>query len=191
MKYDRLRSINGDYILEKNGNDELILISKMLVSKIYGETAERIFEYIASNEYIAEETISKEIGIKSNEGRKILQKLSEEAIVVPDKLRDGEIILHIWRLNKPALKTFVLNRLRRAKEKLEIRLKHELEDITYECGKCGRRYTFEEAYLNNFTCPYDNEILTETQREHVKKLLESAILGINLLIKKLDGYNIG
>jgi len=156
------------------------------VGRIYGEPGLVLFRHMLEKGYVAEELLTRDTGIKSNEGRKILQKMSEENIVVPGKLRTPNGVLHIWRLNKPAFKSAILMRLRKAREKLEARLAFERSNILYECPRCGKKYTLDEAYVNDFTCPSDGETLIEANTSDDIKRLQEAIGRLEYVIKKLE-----
>lgn len=168
--------------------DDLIKIAKSIIAKIYGESSNDLLTYLMKNEYVAEETLSQDTNIKSNEGRRILQYLSDEAIVVPDKIRvNGRTVLHIWRLNKPALIAFVIKKLRRAKEKLDLRLKFESKNTIYKCPQCKRIYTLEDAYVNDFYCQHDGSLLIEeVDKEKRVKVLAETIEKLDHLIKKIE-----
>lgn len=173
---------------KRDGKDDtLINLSRELIARTYGETALQLFDYMIENDgYVAEETLTRDTGVKSNEGRKILQKMSEEAIIVPGKLRTKDSTLHTWVLNKVALKSFVLNRLRKAREKLEARLNFERENIIYECPVCGRRYSFDEAYLNDFKCINEGADLLESNNEEIISFLKSKIAELDEKIAELS-----
>lgn len=170
----------------ENTDDDLLGVAIDIVSGIYGEEARILLNYIVRNGYVAEETLSNDIGIKSNEGRKILQKMSEEAIVVPDKLRTENGVLHIWRLNKPALKSFLLNRLKKARDNLDILLKYGLENFLYECPKCKRVFTPDTAYTSDYTCPHDGETLVELDINNSVSTIEKLVRRLNNIISKLE-----
>ncbi|MEM4717479.1 MAG: transcription factor TFIIE [Desulfurococcaceae archaeon] len=183
-----MNSIEESKIAETSDTlqEELIIIAKEVISNLYGESAEKIFDYLLKNEHIAEERIINSIDVRSNEARKILQRLSDEAVVTPGKIRDGPDILHIWRLNKPALKTFVLNRLRKTREKLEFVLRHEVEGRIYECNTCHRRFLIEEAYTHGFQCPFDRDLLIEINNPTTMNMIEDYLKKINYLISKIE-----
>lgn len=149
--------------------------------------------------FIAEETLSRDISkflkergyegnmeIKSNEGRKILQKMSEESLVVPAKQRIEGAVLHTWKLNRDSLKYFVISRLRKAIEKLEARLRFEEENVIYVCPTCGRRYTFDDAYANEFTCRYDRTLLVEANKDEFIRAIKDAISVLQAFLKKVE-----
>ena len=75
--------------MELQDND-LIDMSAMIIENMFGEPGRKIFEYLLKNGYIAEERIATTLDVRSNEARKILQKLSDEAVVIPDRVKDEE-----------------------------------------------------------------------------------------------------
>jgi Transcription initiation factor IIE, alpha subunit len=180
------KKTHGDATEGSTLEDDLITIAKEIIRKTYGDVASKLFEYLLENEYIAEEKIVNNVEVRSNEARKILQKLSDEAIVIPDKVRSGSEILHVWRLNKPALRTFIVNRLKKTREKLEALLKYENEGILYECNTCKRRFIVDEAYANGFQCPYDNDLLVEVNNPTTSSNLRDLIKRIDNIISKIE-----
>lgn len=174
-------------IAEKSAAEEdLVTIAKEVIKRTYGDIAGKLLEYLLENSYIAEEKIVNNVEIRSNEARKILQRLSDEAIVTPDKIREGSEILHIWRLNKPALKTFIVNRLKKTREKLEALLKYEVEGTIYECKTCKRRFLVDEAYASGFQCPYDKDILVEVNNPAASSNINELIKKINNILLKIE-----
>ncbi|MEM0004589.1 MAG: transcription factor TFIIE [Desulfurococcaceae archaeon] len=180
------KKTHGDATEGSTLEDDLITIAKEIIRKTYGDVASKLFEYLLENEYIAEEKIVNNVEVRSNEARKILQKLSDEAIVTPDKVRDGSEILHVWRLNKLALRTFIINRLKKTREKLESLLKYENEGVIYECKTCKRRFLVDEAYANGFQCPHDNDILVEVNNPTTSSNLRDLIKRIDNIISKIE-----
>jgi len=168
-------------------SEDLFKLTKLIVARIYGKNSNDLLTYLAENEYVAEETLSQNTNIKSNEGRRILQYLSDEAIVIPDKVRVGGNVLHVWRLNKSALTAFVLKKLKKAREKLDLRMRFESKNTIYKCPKCKKIYTLEDAFVNDFYCHHDGSLLVEEldKDKHIK-VLTDAIEKLDYLIKKIE-----
>ncbi len=153
---------------------------------MYGETARKVIEYIVENGGSApEETIGKDAGVKSNEARKILQKLGNEALLTCRGKKVGDKVLHFWTINWEQVEGVLINRLKKTRDKLETLLKFLEENIIYECPVCGRQYTFDKAIDYDFRCPYDNTLLIETDREQLTKFLKKKIDEINRELGKL------
>lgn len=171
---------------EPSLEEDLLNIAKTIIGKLYGEHAGALLERLAENNYIAEEKIAGTLEFRSNEARKILQKLSDEAIVIPDKIRVENEVLHIWRLNKSALKTFILNRLKKTREKLEVLLKGESENVIYECNSCKRRFLLDDAYAHDFQCPHDGDVLIEVNNPTSLSIVKDIIRKLDILILKIE-----
>lgn len=172
--------------MSKRTSDILLSIARDIIVKTYGEPADRIFDYLVQKGYIAEETVTRDVEVKSNEARRILQRMSEEAIVTPGKMRVGNEVHHIWRLDYNALKYVVLSRLRKARDKLEQRLKYEQEEAVYECPTCGRRYSFDDAYANEFYCRVDQTPLVEANKDELIEAIKTTITLLDKLIEILE-----
>jgi transcription initiation factor TFIIE subunit alpha len=157
-----------------------------LVGKMYGETARKVLRHIIESGGSApEETIGRDAGVKSNEARRILQKLGNQAVLTCRGKKVGEKVLHFWTINWKQVESFLINRLKKTREKLEILLKFEEENIIYECPVCGRKYTLDEAFDYEFKCPYDGEPLVEVERDKVIEFLKEKIREINEELGKL------
>ncbi len=169
------------------GLEDFFKLTKLIIARIYGKNSNDLLTYLIENEYVAEEMLSQNINIKSNEGRRILQYLSDEAIVIPDKIRVGGNVLHVWRLNKSALASFVLKKLKKAREKLDLRMKFESKNTIYKCPKCKKIYILEDAFINDFYCHHDGSLLVEEldKDRHIKALTD-AIEKLDYLIKKIE-----
>lgn len=166
--------------------DDLLDISISLIERLYGRSAQIILDHLIKNEYLAEEKILDDTNIRSNEGRKVLQKMADEAIVAPDRVRVDVGVLHVWRLNRSALRTFVLSRLKKAREKLEILLNHQVRSTIYVCQSCKRRFTADEAYTNSFQCPHDGDILSEVTDPTLVDTIKSVISKLDYIISKVE-----
>lgn len=112
--------------------------------------------------------------------------MSEESLVVPAKRRIEGVVLHTWKLNHDSLRYFVISRLRKSIEKLEARLRFEEENLIYECPVCNRRYTFDEAYANEFACRYDSALLKEANKDEFVQAIRDAITVLRAFLKKIE-----
>ncbi|WP_440060112.1 transcription factor [Thermogladius sp. 4427co] len=149
-----------------------------------GEEGKRVLEFMLSNnDLIIEETAGKDLNIKSNIIRKILQKLSDEAVVIPVRVRDEDKALHGWVLNRDGLNNFVVTRLRKAREKLMTRIRELEENSFFVCPSCSRRFRYDEALANDFHCPNDNSLLVEVDRESEIRVLSEKVKLIDRLLE--------
>ncbi len=157
-----------------------------IVNKMYGEQAGRLIKYIIeSNGSAPEETIGRETGVKSNEARKILQKLSNEALLTCRPRKTGDKVLHFWHINWDQVGNMLINKLKKTREKLKILLDYEENNIIYECPVCNRRFNLDQAFDYEFKCPHDNETLVETNRTEVIDFLKKKIEEIDRELSKI------
>jgi transcription initiation factor TFIIE subunit alpha len=157
-----------------------------IVEKMYGRDARRVLEYmVEKNGVVAEETLGRELGIKSNEARKIVQRLADEAIVRHRTGRIGDKTYHLWILNTDQLEGILIARLRKTREKLVARLNYEKSNTFLICPTCGRRYTLDEAFDNDFKCPFDNTQLVEYDNSAEIRFLEEKIREIDEELRKI------
>ncbi|MET1160230.1 MAG: transcription factor [Thermoprotei archaeon] len=157
-----------------------------IVEKMYGSTARKVLEHIVrSGGSAPEETIGRDAGVRSNEARKILQKLSNEAILTCRGKRVSDKVLHFWTINWDQVEGMLINRLKKTREKLETLLRFEEENIVYECPACGRRFSLDKAIELDYICPYDGEMLVESNKEEIVKILRKTIEEIDKELNKL------
>lgn len=157
-----------------------------LVGKMYGETARKVIEHIVKSGGSApEETIGRDAGVKSNEARKILQKLGNDALLTCRGRKVGDKVLHFWTINWEQIENVLISRLKKTREKLVALLRFEEENIIYECKVCGRRYTLDQAFDYEFKCPYDDESLVEVDKEKTIEFLKKKIEEIDRELSKL------
>ncbi len=157
-----------------------------LVEKMYGPNARKILHHImTTKDIVAEETLGKELNIKSNEARRILQKLADEAILRYKKAKKGGRTVHAWFLNDDQLEGILISRLKKTREKLLSRLRYEEEQTLYICPVCRRKYTLDSAFDYNFLCPVDGAPLEEYDPTPVVEFLKKTIEEIDKELEKL------
>ncbi len=160
---------------------------------MHGELARRILELIMNAKTpVGEESMGKILGVKSNEARKVVQKLAEEGIIRYRRLKrtvkPGEKAtgIHAWFINYERIEGILLNRLRRTREKLRSRLEFLREQgQLFVCPVCGKRYTFDEALVNDFRCINDGEILEEYDTSEEIRFLEEKIAEIDKDLERI------
>lgn len=170
-------------------DDKAIKLSETLleiVSRMYGESARLILKYIIETGGAPEETIGRDVGVKSNEARKILQKLGSEAIVTCRGRKVGDKVLHYWYINWHQLEGILVNRLKKTYDKLMTMLKYIEGNVVYECVICGRIYDLDKAVDNDYTCPVDEGELREVNKEEILSKLRNKIAEIEYYLKKVQ-----
>ncbi len=151
-----------------------------LVRKMYGDEAGKLLEIIiTSPDPIGEESIGKLVGLKTNEARRIIQKLADESIIRFKRIKRGDKGIHAWFLNEDQVEGILLTRLKKTRKKLAARLRFLREQTIMICPRCGRRYTFEEAMNNDFRCINDGELLEEYDPSDEIAFLEEKIREID------------
>jgi len=157
-----------------------------LAGKMYGETAKKVMAHIIKSGGSApEETIGKEASVKSNEARKILQKLGNEALVSCHGKKTGEKVYHYWTINWDRVRDFLINRLKKTREKLQILVEFLEQNVIYKCTICGREFALEEALDHDFTCPYDGGILVEVDKRDAIEFLKGKISEIDKALENI------
>lgn len=152
-----------------------------MVERMYGESGRKIIEYLIKTGGAPEETLGKEAGVKSNEARKILQKLGNDAFVYCRGRKVGDKVLHYWFINWNQLDFIFRNRLLKTRRRLEILLNHLETSVIYACSVCGKTYDIDKAFDYDFKCPQDGGELVEVRREPFIEL-------IRRWIGRIDGY---
>jgi len=181
------KTVNNEAGFKIDGNTQYYLdVLVDIIGKMYGETARKVMEHIIESGGSApEETIGRDAGVKSNEARKILQKLGNEALLTCRGRKVGDKVLHFWTINWEQVDGVLINRLKKTRRKLEILLKYMEENVIYECPSCGRRYTLDTAIDNDYQCPYDNTLLVESNKEEIISFLKNKIMEIDRELNKL------
>ena len=131
---------------------------------------------------LSDENLEELTGIKQNDVRKILRMLYEIKVATYRRGRHPETgsTRYYWVIDPQTVNIYLLNLKKKILDKLEKKLRYEEENTFYVCPVDGSRYSFEEAFDNNFTCPrcgsllveYDNGRVIETLRRSIKRLRE-------------------
>ena len=129
-----------------------------------------------------DEEIAKYVGISVNDARRLLNFLFESNLVKYRRIRDEKIgwFTYFWRITDDPVDKIVSHRISKVIEKLKKRLEYETSSTFYICPHCHRRYTFEEATENMFSCieceevleAFDNTKIIEKLEKEIKRLEE-------------------
>ncbi len=157
-----------------------------LIETIYGPKARRVFEYLVEkNTFVPEENIGRELGLKSNEARKILQTLAEEGFISFRRSTSKEKGHHGWYVNYSNLEGVIIARLKKSLEKLRARMEYEEQTNIYYCPNDGTRYSIEEAIVNDFMCPQCGSLLEEYDGRRAAEFLREKISSIERALKSI------
>jgi len=144
---------------------------------IGGEEAVRIVRVLGDKE-LSDEEIARKANMKDDIARRVLYKLYHGLIVNLRRERDEETGRYnfFWSLNLEQVEIVVKTWKRRVLKKLEAKLKYEKENQFFYCGTPGcRRYTFDEASDNFFSCPRCGQPLEFFDNSKIVQALEAKI----------------
>ncbi len=152
----------------------------------YGKKARIIYDYLVQKgTVVPEEIIGKTLGLKSNEARRILQILAEQGIISFRRMASKDRSMQGWYIDVENLESVLITRLKRALEKLRIRLEYERQPGIYYCPVDRLRFTIEEALAYDFICPRCGSPLEEYDGSQAAKVLEEKIKAIEGVLRKI------
>ena len=140
------------------------------------EIAKRLLEE-ADSKGLSDENLEEITGIRQNEIRRILRVFYELKIASYRRGRHPETgaTRYYWTMDPQGINVFVLNLKRRILGKLRARLEYEESTTFYRCPADGTRYTFDEAFDYDFTCPRCGSMLEEDRNDDRKAVLRARI----------------
>lgn len=159
----------------------------VMVERMYGEAGRRIIEYLIKTGGAPEETLGREAGVKSNEARKILQRLGNDAFVYCRGRKVGDKVLHYWFINWSQLDFIIKNRLLKTRKKLVALLNYMETNVLYKCNVCGKTYDADKALDYDFKCPLDGAELIEVNREPIMEFIKKWIKSIDEYLNVSSG----
>lgn len=152
-----------------------------LAKELLGEEVLDVLQFLLSKKIeITDDEIANELGVKVNEVRKKLYALADQGLVSYRRSRDKDTgwYVYYWKVNTDQINDILLNRKREILEKLKTRLEYEENNEFYICPEDKNKYTFEEAFENEFKCPrcgsqleyYDSKKVREVLGKKIKDL---------------------
>lgn len=140
-----------------------------------GDGHENLIELLLSQEdFISEEKLANQTGLKVNEIRKVLYKLYELRYCEYKKTKKPNgWFVYFWKLNPDRIiEEFNAMNLERFKE-LQSKLEYEKEHKFFKCDNKCHRLTYKEALDANFVCPECGGILKHHKNlERIEELGE-------------------
>ncbi|AOL16142.1 transcription factor [Sulfolobus sp. A20] len=135
---------------------------------------------------MTDEEIANTLNIKVNDVRKKLNLLEEQGFVSYRKTRDKDSgwYIYYWKPNIEQINEILLSRKRLILDKLRIRLEYERNNTFFICPQDNARYSFEEAFENEFKCPKCGSQLSYYDSDKIKTFLEQKIRQIEEEIEK-------
>lgn len=134
-----------------------------------GKEALAIFELLFREKRdLTEDEISEKTGLAKNVTRKNLYHLQEYRLVSYKRIKNRETgwYYYYWRVNSEELPLVLLDMKREIVAKLKLKAEALSRGASgYVCPKCGRRYSFDEAFNREFTCEVCNVELVYTEEK--------------------------
>lgn len=160
--------------------NELIL---KMAQEMLGEDVVEVLDLLLKKKVeMLDEDIANAMGVKVNNVRKVLYVLADHGFVTSRKTRDKETgwYIYYWKANVEQINNILLNRKREILEKLRSRLDFESSTTFYLCPEDFTRFTFDEAFEEQFKCPkcgiplvfYDSEKIKTILMQKIRELEE-------------------
>jgi len=145
------------------------------VENMLGDEAVKIFKILLrERKDLTEDEISEKTGLARNITRKNLYLLQEYRLVSYKRIKNRETgwYYYYWRINDEELPLILLELKKDIINKLKLKMeKLKLDTAAYMCTVCKRRYSFSEAFNNEFKCAHcDNELVYVETNSYVDKL---------------------
>ncbi|AWS00610.1 transcription factor E [Metallosphaera hakonensis] len=151
---------------------------KDMARDLLGEDVIDVLSFLLDNKAeLTDEEMANKLNVKVNEVRKKLYALADHGLVSYRRTRDKESgwYVYFWKANVDQINELLLARKREILNKLKARLEYESNNEFYICPEDKTKYTFEEAFENEFKCPKCGVQLTYYDSARVRELLEQKI----------------
>ncbi|MCE4617932.1 MAG: hypothetical protein F7C37_00640 [Desulfurococcales archaeon] len=160
-----------------------------LKHKLNPDNAVRIFTTLLSatdGKGLSDEDLSEITQMRQGEIRNILRMLYSLRMVAYRRGRHPTTgaTRYYWYPDFSGINMSLFWRKKQVLEKLKQRLAYEENNAFFRCPTDGLRYTFEEAFEFDFTCPKCNSMLVEEDNSRVKEYLRQRIAMLEEEIKR-------
>ncbi len=158
-------------------------------SNLNPENTVKIFTTLLSStdgKGLSDEELSEHTGLRQGEIRNILRLFYSLRMVAYRRGRHPATgaTRYYWYIDFSGINMSLYWRKIQVLERLRQRLEYEENNTFFRCPRDGARYTFEEAFEYEFTCPRCNSILVEEDNTKIKELLRRAIARLEEEIKR-------
>ncbi|MCS7106973.1 MAG: transcription initiation factor IIE subunit alpha [Acidilobaceae archaeon] len=153
------------------------LIERLSIANdIEPQKAKHIFRLVleySNGNGLSDVELEEMTGYKQQEVRKILRMFYDLNMMVhtKGKLSEQEVTRYFWRVDIDAINLALLKRKKMVLSKLKHRLEYETNAKQYVCPVEGIRYSFSEAFDNEFLCPSCGAPLEMSQNEKAVEVL--------------------
>lgn len=160
---------------------EMYILRLAEANNIEPEKALLIFRLLAkggSPKGLSDEDLEALSGYRQSEIRKILRLLYENKVINYRKGRHprSEATRYYWSIDYESINMTLVRVKKNVLSKLRMRLEYEESNSFYVCPRCSSRYTFDEAFENDFACPRCEAILdVDSESEMIKEYLRGRI----------------
>lgn len=168
---------------------------EVYITKMAGPEALLVFRALRDiGDDALEDEIAEKTGFSKNMTRRLLYRLHDLNLVMYRRVRSKDTgwYQYYWRINKDNVTLVMLNIKKDVLNKLRERLSTvETDSGSYKCPRCERKFSFDDALMNEFKCPYCGEELhfidrsfeIEVLRDYISKLEEE----LKVERKKIQG----
>mgnify|MGYP001772851337 CR=1 FL=1 len=155
-----------------------------IVEALAGESGRRIIELLLNSQSgKSDEEIAQELNLRVNDVRRLLYELSRYGFVAYIRMTRGDSrwYNYYWYTDKNMLKQGIDKRISEVMRILNERLAYEESQTFYICPNDMARYTFDEAFENNFRCIQCGSELVEVDNTKVIQYLRSLIKALSTI----------
>ncbi|MCS7111015.1 MAG: hypothetical protein N3D82_06045 [Ignisphaera sp.] len=149
-----------------------------VVEALAGENGRRIVEALLNSQGgKSDEELSQELNLRANDVRKLLYELSKQGFVAYTRMTksDSRWYNYYWYTDMDMLRQSISRRMDEVIRVLNERLTYEASQTFYMCPNDLSRYTFDEAFENNFRCIQCGSELIEVDNSRTVRYLRSLI----------------
>ncbi|MCE4623909.1 MAG: transcription initiation factor IIE subunit alpha [Caldisphaeraceae archaeon] len=134
---------------------------------------------------ISDEEIEGITGYRQSDVRKVLRVLYNAKLSTykRGKHPESEATRYYWYIDMKSVSLAIVKRKKSVLEKLKSRLEYEKSHEFYKCPKDNTRYTFDDAFEYDFTCPKCGSLLEPDDNSSYIKVLEERIARLEEEIK--------
>ena len=185
--------------MESNGNSRPADATEAFVElvKRFGEkynldpeAVEAVVRKLIENrkdEGLSDEDLEKLTGYRQGVIRRILRMLHDELKIATyrrGRHPETKATRYFWSLDADRINVMLYNLKRLVLSKLRARLEYELSTDFYICPRCRVRYTFDEAFEYEFTCPRCGAPLEEDDKTPLISTLKAVISNLEEEIER-------
>lgn len=185
--------------MEGNGNERSASAIDAFIElvKRYGEeykldpaAVEAVVKRLMENEReegLSDEDLEKLTGYRQGIIRRVLRVLHDDLKIATyrrGRHPETKATRYFWSLDADRINVMLYNLKRAVLAKLRARLDYESSTDFYICPRCRVRYTFDEAFEYEFTCPRCGASLDEDDKTPLISALERVVSNLEEEIRR-------